>query len=148
MELTVTCSAIDLDAQALARVEEAVFGGEGQSLEVSVVVVGDAESREVNMAHLAHDYETDVIAFDLTDDGFPDAPGPDGEIYVNAELAVREADERGCDPFSELAFYLAHGLLHLLGYDDASEAERLEMHALQRRYLEAAGVPPPGPEVA
>ena len=141
MDLNLASGKVTIDEDALQRVERAGFEGEGASLAVSVVVVGDEESRRVNHAHLGHDYETDVIAFDLTGDQVE--PGPEGEIYVNADLAAREALERGHDPFSELAFYVAHGLLHLLGYDDASDAERAHLHSLQRRYLEVAGVVPP-----
>lgn len=148
MDLTVVADAVEVDGEALARVEQAVFAGEGKSRTVSVVIVDDVQSRQVNADHLGHDYETDVIAFDLgADDGVEEA-GPDGEIYVNAELARREAADRGCEPFSELAFYVAHGLLHLLGYDDATDEQRSHMHSLQRRYLEAAGVTPPGPDPA
>lgn len=141
--MVVICGAIALDEDALRRLEIAICAGEGASpLSVSLVVVGDAESRVVNRKALDHDYATDVVAFDLRDAAV-DESGVDGEIYVNAEMAVREAPERGCSPESELLFYVAHGLLHLLGYDDATPEQRTSMHGLQRRYLEAAGIDPP-----
>lgn len=143
MDVTVVCDRVPLDRTTIAQVVLAVFDGEDSApLDVSFVIVDDAEIRRVNTAHLGHDWATDVIAFDLRDEGVQQG-GPDGEVYVNAELAAKEAAERGCEPASELLFYVAHGVLHLLGYDDATPADRDHMHALQRRYLEQAGVTPP-----
>ena len=143
MDVTMVHDRVPLDHDVLMRVAEAVFGGEKSApLDVSLVVVDDAESRRVNVEHLGHDWVTDVIAFDLRDETV-DERGPDGEVYVNGELAAREAAARGCEASSELLFYIVHGLLHLLGYDDATPAERGRMHALQRHYLESAGVIPP-----
>lgn len=143
MDVTVVCDRVPLDAEVLSRVTAAIFRGEGADpLNVSLVVVDDAHMRQVNAEHLGHDWTTDVIAFDFREDTL-DEDGPECEVYVNAELAAREALSRGGEASSELLFYVVHGLLHLLGYHDTTPAERGGMHALQRRYLEAVGVIPP-----
>jgi len=142
MEISVACDRVSLDPQLVSRVEDAIYAGEGSRLSVGLVVVGHDEIRQVNRDALGHDWETDVVAFDLRDADLDEA-GPDGEIYVNAEMAAQEAAVRGASAQSELLFYVAHGLLHLLGYDDATPDERSSMHELQRRYLESAGVVPP-----
>ncbi len=147
MDVTVQCDAVAVDPGLVLSVASAVCRGEGDAaLDVEFVIIGDAESLRVNRAHLGHDWVTDVIAFDYRTDAGSEA-GPEGEVFVNAEMAVREATARGHDPLSELLFYVAHGLLHLLGYDDGTDAERADMHGLQRRYLVAAGVTPPKEEL-
>ena len=100
--------------------------------------MGDEDSRRVNEQFLNHDYPTDVIAFDLRGE-----QGADGEVIVNAPYAKREAQERGLEPRSELLFYVAHGVLHLLGHDDETPEDRAAMHALQFRYMVEAGLHPP-----
>lgn len=127
-----------IDADAVLRLESAIFLGEGRSLSVSLVVVGDDESRRINKEFLSHDYATDVIAFDLSDDG---AESGAGELIVNIAFARREARARRHPVRSEFLFYVAHGLLHLLGYDDVRESERTAMLERQRVYLRQIGVP-------
>ncbi|HYC78011.1 MAG TPA: rRNA maturation RNase YbeY, partial [Planctomycetota bacterium] len=100
------------------------------------VVVDDAAIRRVNREALGHDYETDVITFDLSTPG----AGPvEGEIVVSSEFAAREAAERGHAAEAELLFYVCHGLLHLCGYDDAEPSARAAMLARQAGYLRELG---------
>jgi probable rRNA maturation factor len=141
LEVTVLCRRVPVEPDVLARLEDVVFAGEGHRMAVSLVIIDDAGIRRVNRDHLDHDWPTDVIAFDLREG--PDEGGPAGEILVNAEQAEREARGGGWSPESELLFYVAHGLLHLLGYDDATPEERSHMHRLQRDYLGAARIVPP-----
>lgn len=124
------------------RVERAVFRGERMKLRVGVVVTGDREIRRINRRWLGHDWSTDVIAFDLRDSDRRPVPGEvDGEIVINAQRARREARRRKHPARAELLFYVAHGLLHLLGYDDDTPGRRARMHGLQARYLARAGIP-------
>lgn len=120
----------------LARLVALVEEGEGRRFDVSLAVVDDAEIRRVNREALGHDYATDVVTFDLGD---ARADVVEGEIVVSAETAVREAAEAGHAPEAELLFYVCHGLLHLVGHDDAADAEREAMLARQRDYLRALG---------
>ncbi len=62
-----------------------------------------------------------------------------GEIVVNAGRAVREAAERPHGPDDELLLYLAHGLLHLLGYDDHEPDEQQTMRRREAEILAAVG---------
>jgi len=103
--------------------------------EISVVIVDDVQSQEINNMHLQHDYPTDVITYTL-----PPLPGEDtfsGEIIVNAQYAARQATKRF--PFSrELALYIAHGFDHLSGANDKSEAEYNKMRRRDLRWLKEA----------
>ena len=61
-----------------------------------------------------------------------------GEILISAETAAREATMRGTPVSREVTLYLVHGLLHLHGHADQSEAARALMHQTQERILDAA----------
>ena len=127
--------ACDLGEGEIVRVLEGVLEAEGEARDLSVVVVDDPTIHDVNRRFLDHDYPTDVIAFDLSGEG----PGADGEVVVSWDTARREARERGINPASELLLYCVHGTLHLLGYDDKEDDERVRMHARQHELLARFG---------
>ena len=127
-------------ADQVRTVVKAVFAAEGGGREpsVSVALVNDATIREVNRAHLGHDWATDAIAFDYgLDETAPD--DVQGEVVVSGETAQREAEERGKDPVHELLLYVAHGTLHLLGWDDETPAARGAMNRRATAILRSAG---------
>ena len=55
-------------------------------------------------------------------------------MIVSADTARRCATERGIRLLDELTLYVIHGTLHLLGYDDKQEEDRVEMRAAERKY--------------
>lgn len=113
--------------------------------QLSLALVDDDQIAELNQTYLAHAGPTDVITFDLADEPPEDGAAErvvDGEIVVSLETAEREAAVRGNRPESEASLYAVHGLLHLLGYDDASEEDAAAMHALEDEVLTALGLGP------
>ncbi|MCS6771569.1 MAG: rRNA maturation RNase YbeY [Kiritimatiellae bacterium] len=104
--------------------------------ELSVVLTGDAAIARINEQYLSHSGPTDVITFRLEPP--PGAGRPVGEIYLNAELALREANRRNISPNRELAWYLAHGIHHLTGADDETPAARTRMHRVEQLWIHAA----------
>jgi len=102
-----------------------------QDLHLSVSVVNDARIHEINRDFLNHDYPTDVVSFDLSDEG----PGVDGEIIVSVDHARSATGSDESEVAAELLLYCVHGLLHLIGYDDHQPGDRQTMHALQRQLL-------------
>ncbi len=103
---------------------------------VSVRVVGDAEMRRLNRRFLGHRANTDCLSFDLSDEADPRRVF---DLIVNGELAQREAARRGHDAEAELALYLTHGLLHHLGFDDATPAQAKKMHRTEDEILQHLG---------
>ena len=77
---------------------------------------------------------TDVISFPLEDELAVGALL--GEVVVSADTAAREARARRLPFERELLLYVAHGTLHLLGYDDHAPRDRARMHRRQERLLE------------
>ena len=88
----------------------------------AVFLVDDAEIGRVHGDYFDDPSPTDVITFPL---------GNYGEILVGVETARRQAGEFGAEFDRELALYVVHGVLHLCGYEDQSEAGRVRMAELQ-----------------
>lgn len=66
-----------------------------------------------------------------------DTGGDEGEIIVNAERAAQEGARRKGGAARELALYIAHGMDHLAGFDDATPAERQAMRRREMNWLAA-----------
>jgi len=101
--------------------------------EVSVSIVDNAEIRELNREYRKKDVPTDVLSFPM--DGYVL-----GDIIISMEKAVEQAQEYGHSVERELGFLVAHGMLHLLGYDHMDEGGEREMFAAQKEILEAVGL--------
>lgn len=127
---------------ALAEaVGAALDHGDAPQLRVDVIVVEDEALTELHGRYLDDPTPTDVIAFDLREEGVPapDDPGPDAELYISLDCAQRVSAERGVSLQRELALYGAHGALHLCGYDDHDAQERAAMRVAERSVLRGLG---------
>jgi probable rRNA maturation factor len=94
---------------------------------VGVLLTGDRNIRKVNKKHLDHDHATDVISFELDQE--------QGDVLVSVDTARRYAQEHGLPFREEVARYLVHGTLHLLGYDDKKPALKKKMIRRQESIL-------------
>lgn len=113
-----------------------VVEAEGAQVEFLSVVLADHDTvRPLNREHLGHDYDTDVLSFPLAEPGDP--PVVHGEIYVDLDTAAERHDEFDTTYEREVYRYAVHGLLHLLGYEDATPEATSRMRALEDRYLNA-----------
>lgn len=97
---------------------------------LSIVFLTNARMRRVNRDYLDHDYATDVISFNLSSNG-----NVDGEIFVSLDQAAKQAREFNVTYANEVLRLVAHGLLHILGYDDRTLAQRQTMLELGDRYI-------------
>ena len=97
--------------------------GKGISL-LNFVLVNDEALLEINMAHLQHDTYTDIITFDLRENPIDPI---EGEIYISIERVAENAITAGVDFENEFIRVVSHGLLHLLGYKDKTDAQAKEM---------------------
>lgn len=132
-------SGVPVAPEAVEEIVRLILQGEGiDEGEVSVAVVDDPTIHELNRQYLKHDYPTDVLAFLLDRRG----ARLEGEIVVSADTARAAAERLGHEAGEELSLYLAHGTLHLLGYDDRTAPQRDEMRRMERKYLAMAGITP------
>lgn len=123
-----------VDEDALRRVLRGCIEGEGARLEALTVVLADHETvLTLNREYLAHDYLTDVLSFSFADEGTQGVV--DGEVYVDLDTAAERCAEFEASFTQEAVRYCIHGLLHLLGYDDATAEQKAAMHAREDLYL-------------
>ena len=146
-EITVTDQQDILDVgpeQLKGTVEHVLHAFDVTSAQVSLAVVDNEQIRPVKRDYFDMDEATDVISFDLSDQADERSDAASGrhlecEILVNAQQAVNVAQQSGQDPLAELNLYVVHGLLHQLGYDDATEQQAELMHRKEDQLLEQLG---------
>ncbi|WP_013628977.1 rRNA maturation RNase YbeY [Rubinisphaera brasiliensis] len=111
--------------------------------EIHVLLVDNPTIHAMNVAHLEHDFPTDVITFPLndTDQQPPDYP-LEAEIVISTEMAAEMAGEAGWSAEEEATLYLVHSLLHLCGFDDLTEDAQREMRQRELEMLHHLGMKP------
>ena len=98
---------------------------------VSVIFCSDKYLLDVNIKYLGHDYYTDIITFDYCEGSVLS-----GDLFISVD-SVKENSVFYKSCFDdELNRVIVHGLLHLIGYDDHSEADIAQMRAKEDYYLE------------
>ncbi len=104
-----------------------------QSVKALTIVFGTHTLvRSLNVQYLDHDYNTDVLAFNLSD-----APDElEGEVYVDVETARERHGEFDTSVDAEIARYAVHGVLHLLGHTDKTEEGQAAMRQLEDQYVQ------------
>ena len=108
--------------------------------ELSVLLTDDAEIHELNRQHRQKDKPTDVLAFAM-DETVADPAGILGDVVISLDTAERQARSRQRPLIEEVRFLLAHGVLHLVGYDHAEPAEKREMVGMTRKLVRLAPLP-------
>jgi probable rRNA maturation factor len=99
---------------------------------ITLIFTDDSTITELNQRYFNKTTSTDVIAFTLTDD----ETLPEGEIYISVDTAAENAEAYGVTLESELCRLAAHGVLHLIGYDDKTDEQRQIMTELENKALE------------
>ena len=118
----------------IAAVQRALYSEGFTARDVSIVLADHATVLDLNRAWLGHDYTTDVLSFNLDEEALAEG-FVEGEVYVDLDTAAERAPEFGTTFDAEALRYVVHGVLHLVGYDDATPDEKAAMHALEDRYL-------------
>ena len=107
---------------------------------VEVTVADDALLAELNRKYRRREGPTDVLAFPIGRDPVePEQIWLWGEVYVSVDRAREQAERRRVAVDEELAALVAHGLLHLAGYDDDSNEARAEMERAASDLIAEAG---------
>ena len=127
------------DSLQQAALTTLVHLGMEEPFELAVVVTDDGTLHELNLRHRGVDGPTDVLAFpDDTRGPFVDAPDMPrylGDVIISFPRAQAQADDAGHTVEAELQLLVVHGVLHLLGYDDAEKEARVRMWAAQADVL-------------
>jgi probable rRNA maturation factor len=111
--------------------------------ELSVVLTTDARIHALNRDYRSVDRPTDVLAFAMREGELGDV-GSEllGDVVVSVETARRQAARAGHEVLHEVTVLLAHGLLHLLGWDHETAAKDRRMRAETARLVALAAEPP------
>lgn len=114
--------------------------------ELSVLLTNDTGIRELNRAHRRKDRPTDVLSFWVNNDHFRTAQSPRflGDVVISLDTAQRQAQSRRRELILEIRWLLAHGLLHLVGYDHGNALEKKRMVAQTKRLVKTAQLPHTG----
>jgi len=114
-----------------------------EDAELSILLCDDATIRKLNRRYRKINKPTDVLAFPMRE-----GPGPDlhggvlGDVVISLPTATRQARQHDRPIIEEVTALLAHGLLHLLGYDHATPSEEREMTARNEALMEAVRAGP------
>jgi len=104
---------------------------EGKVLsEISIIFCSDDYLLEVNKKHLHHDYYTDVITFDYTEENIVS-----GDIFISVDRVSENAKSFSASVLDEVHRIILHGTLHLIGYTDKEDHAQEEMTAKEDFYL-------------
>ncbi|MEO6357999.1 MAG: rRNA maturation RNase YbeY [Ferruginibacter sp.] len=92
-------------------------------IKLSVIFCSDDYLLTINKNFLQHDYYTDIITFNLSDNSLV----IDGEIYISVDRVRENANINTVTITNELHRIIFHGVLHLCGFKDKSKTDRLLM---------------------
>jgi probable rRNA maturation factor len=106
--------------------------------ELSILLTGDEEIHRLNQSYRQRDRPTDVLSFSQREGDFPAPAAVLGDVVISIDTANRQALERGHPLEAEILELLAHGLLHLLGYDHEISAAEHERHLGKQAEILAA----------
>jgi probable rRNA maturation factor len=130
------------DAAGLTRQAAESAAALGEAGEIAVLLTSDETLEGLNTRFLGRRQPTNVLAF-------PDA-APDrlGDIALAYGVCAAEAAEQGKPLADHLRHLVAHGVLHLIGYDHTSESDAARMESIERDLLAGMNIPDPYAERA
>lgn len=110
-----------------------------ESDELSIVLTTDEQIQFLNRDYRHKDRATDVLAFAIREGEFASLAGDLlGDVIISVPTAARQAKEKGHDTLDEVVMLLAHGLLHLLGWDHDTIAKDKRMRAETDKLVRAS----------
>ena len=101
--------------------------------EINYILSSDEYLLKVNQDYLQHDYYTDIITFDNSEE----EGTIESDIFVSIERVIENAQNHKEDFKDEIIRVLAHGVLHLLGYKDKTDLDAKEMRLQENKAIES-----------
>lgn len=99
--------------------------------DLSYLFCDDEQILEANKQYLQHDYYTDIITFDYSEEDTIS-----GDILISIDTVKSNSEELETDFIEELHRVIIHGVLHLCGINDTSEGEEIEMRNEEDKALQ------------
>jgi len=113
---------LENDLQYKLWIENCIENFELETGEISYTFVNDEELLEINKELLNHDFYTDIITIDQRVGDIISA-----DIFISIDRIKDNSKELKTDFPEELKRVIIHGLLHIVGFNDHSDKEKLEM---------------------
>lgn len=104
---------------------------------INLVFTTKKRIRQLNKAHRGKDSVTDVLSFNIDNDGEDESVF--GEIYISTDIARVQAENFDNTFSEELLRLTCHGLLHLLGYDHSGKTDAVKMQKREQYFLSYVG---------
>lgn len=98
--------------------------------DICFIFCSDDYLLEINRVHLEHDYYTDIITFD-----YSEKAGLSGDIFISLDRVKDNSETYGVKFIEELRRVMAHGVLHLMGYQDGTIESKREMREKEEEAL-------------
>ncbi|HYX06266.1 MAG TPA: rRNA maturation RNase YbeY [Bacteroidales bacterium] len=112
---------------------ETTFNNEGLNFKsLNLIFCSDSFLLDINKTYLQHNFYTDVITFNLSED----STSGEGEIYISVDTVINNAREFTVSFEQEIYRVIIHGVLHLCGYSDHSDIEKTVMQGKENFYLD------------
>ena len=148
MEITINYSDMKFYNEDLEKLVYMVLnkGAELQKVpddaEISVLICDADTIHELNRDYRNVDAPTDVLSFALNEgeDDIPEEEKALGDIVINLDRAIAQAEEFGHSKEREMAYLSVHGFLHILGYDHYDPKEKKAMRKAEEDILSACGL--------
>ena len=119
--------------KVLKKTAKAAAKAEGVKANVSLLVTDDNEIRRLNEKYRSINHSNDVLSFPSGDVGYY------GDVVISLEKAAAQAKEYGHSMEREVAFLMAHAMLHLFGYTHQEGEHEQEMREKQREIMKELG---------
>ncbi|GIM56389.1 endoribonuclease YbeY [Capnocytophaga canimorsus] len=114
-----------------AWIEKIIASEEKELGELNYIFCDDNYLHQINVQYLDHDTLTDIITFDYTEEQIIS-----GDIFISVERVADNAKDFNVDFQAELLRVMAHGVLHLCGYKDKSDAESKQMRSKEEEKMQ------------
>jgi rRNA maturation RNase YbeY len=98
--------------------------------EITIIFCSDDYLLSVNRTYLNHDYYTDIVTFDYSENTVVS-----GDLFISIDRVKENANTYSISFDNELKRVVYHGILHLCGYKDKTELEEKEMREKENYYL-------------
>ena len=115
---------------------------EGDEVEMTVRIVDEAESHDLNLTYRGKDRPTNVLSFPFECPDEVELPLL-GDLVICRQVVEREAAEQEKPLMAHWAHMVVHGSLHLLGYDHVEDNEAEEMESLETQIMQGLGFDDP-----
>ena len=118
--------------QVVQPVVERILSDYGYVLKYeNIILMSDEELLEINREFLKHDYFTDIITFNYSDE----PRGVESELYISWDRVKENAKEHNVSELDELYRVIIHGTLHLTGFEDDTPEAKKAMQSLENQYI-------------